>query len=242
MAFRPQQPHISLRRWQGQGINPSAPEFKPMPWNDGMESLKKYRAFLEDENIAVSLKTPQDLYDHIDEMLYCFMGYEDSDIATMYDIDPGLVEQWFNVYKACFGTVQYSNNCYSYVRNDPSKKLPGSKPHVGYLSNTKPPKTTDDLLHAAEEDDLIFVGMAMPCLRDDFYTVALFIEPSSRSNEFTDFHWMGENRPQTFSQKIGFGPARDGTDMGAKIIRPHEIEIPGYRFQGYFYVPSSLRM
>ncbi|GEM_PF-3877857 len=231
-------PSLNRKNWEAAGQNPNAPVFAPHLWNDSVNGLDNYRNFTVKVLGVDFLENRDDFYDHLDYMSLRFGLYDDAANATLFDLPILTVRQWKEEFVAAFNTVQFSNNCYSYIWNDHSLKMPGAKPHIGYrLGTNANVRDLPDMMHILEQEGMRYHGKSLPPVKDGFYTAALFVK-LDEARQVKDFHWLREDRTRSYSHKKGFDPIENRTKDGRSITHPELIVPKTYRFQGFLYTPA----
>jgi YD repeat-containing protein len=117
------------------------------------------------------------------------------------------------------GTIQESNNCYSYALNDPDgHPVGGSQPGLaaGRGDNFDWPINCTDIRTRAIADGLLEWDCDQAC-KSGFYKVALVVDGTITGKTDTDYHWYRQNKEGCWSHKRGQNPVCN-TDASHKLI------------------------
>ena len=155
------------------------------------------------------------------------------------------------------GTIQYSNNCYSYAANDPYGHEYGCKPQPGVaagrpwsagavtLGEILERITCDNITGAAIADGFMPFNCDAPCPQG-WYKVALVVDPYEGSNDLADYHWYRQDQGGCWSGKPGHKLVTNLDSEGAVISDPRTAsrQYPEYglnytEFCGCFCAPQA---
>jgi len=138
------------------------------------------------------------------------------------------------------GTIQFSNNCYSYACNRPGPRKAPNKPQPGDSSGHpfSDPGNCAQVKAAAMSDGLKEPGKngKCPC---HFHLVKLYTSHNWNGSGSPDYHWYRQDSNGRWSSKHGWapvGPQVDDPDADAKVTgydnppdRTHEVGPPRMR-------------
>lgn len=240
-------PAVNLRRWIAQDYNPCAPTYNRSVWNDGGSITSKYKNkyrveidYLKEINKDPNLKNILTHGLGLEPSQVCFYSFYFSPdkISKKFSIGVDTLPLLQELGKRFFSNIQFTNNCYSYMWNDPVIRTPGDKPQPGYKSGCAQywDSTLDDILERLDKDGAQFAGYTLPSIKDDYYR-AVLMTSNTPNKHIEHLHFRREDNDGLISEKWGHHRV---SRAGLLRSTGRDWEKPEHscKVYGYLQIPS----